>query len=56
MYKRQIFALGLMLALLILPSKSKLSLSKPKIAPTGATGSAVKATAPATALLSTRPD
>ena len=51
-----IFALGLMLALLILPSKSKLSLSKPKIAPTVPTGIAVKATAPATALVSTHPD
>jgi len=51
-----IFALGLMLALIILPAKAESSPSSPKIAPNDATGTAVKTTAPATAVLSTHPD
>jgi EmrB/QacA subfamily drug resistance transporter len=51
-----IFALGLMLALIILPAKADSSPSSPELAPNDATGTAAKATVPATAVLSTHPD
>jgi EmrB/QacA subfamily drug resistance transporter len=50
-----IFAFGLVLALLILPSKSRRRPSKTNIAPTDVAGTAAKATAPATAVLMTNP-
>jgi hypothetical protein len=46
-----IFALGLMLALLILPSKAKRSASSPKVAPDDGATPTAKAAAPATALV-----
>jgi hypothetical protein len=48
-----IFALGLMLALLILPPKPKPSAASPRIAADDATGAAAKHTAPAAAALMT---
>jgi MFS family permease len=50
-----IFALGLILALLILPSKAKSSAVAPKIGVDGGTAIAAKATAPVTAVLVTGP-
>jgi MFS family permease len=50
-----IFALGLLLALLVLPSKSKSSSSPPKKAVDHATAVAPRAPAPATAILVTGP-
>jgi EmrB/QacA subfamily drug resistance transporter len=46
-----IFALGLMLALLIFPSKAKRSASSPKVAPDDGATPTAKAAAPATALV-----
>ena len=51
-----IFALGLMLALLILPSTAKRSPSSPKIAPDAGTATAAMATAPANAALVAHPE